>query len=84
MDDDEKISATVAAITLLGSVSAYAAFPAGYPADYQKRVDGAKKEGKVVIYSTTDTKAAAPLIRVRGVVSGHQGGIQRHEQHRTV
>lgn len=63
MDDDEKISATVAAITLLGSVSAYAAFPAGYPADYQKLVDGAKKEGKVVIYSTTDTKAAAPLIR---------------------
>ena len=62
MDDDEKISATVAAITLLGSVSAYAAFP-GYPADYQKRVDGAKKEGKVVIYSTTDTKAAAPLIQ---------------------
>ena len=63
MDDDEKISATVAAITLLCSVSAYAAFPAGYPADYQKRVDGAKKEGKVVIYSTTDTKAAAPLIQ---------------------
>lgn len=49
----KKISATVAAITLLGSVSAYAAFPAGYPADYQKLVDGAKKEGKVVIYSTT-------------------------------
>ncbi|SUI46560.1 Uncharacterised protein [Serratia marcescens] len=81
----KKISATVAAITLLGSVSAYAAFPAGYPADYQKLVDGAKKEGKVVIYSTTDTKAAAPLIQgVRGVVSGHQGRIQRHEQHRTV
>ncbi|BBG71044.1 ABC-type thiamine transport system, periplasmic component [Serratia marcescens] len=59
----KKISATVAAITLLGSVSAYAAFPAGYPADYQKLVDGAKKEGKVVIYSTTDTKAAAPLIQ---------------------
>ncbi|MBB1241839.1 hypothetical protein EII47_30730, partial [Klebsiella pneumoniae] len=29
----KKISATVAAITLLGSVSAYAAFPAGDPAD---------------------------------------------------
>ena len=37
--------------------------PGGLPADYQKRVDGAKKEGKVVIYSTTDTKAAAPLIQ---------------------
>lgn len=37
--------------------------PAGYPADYQKILDGAKKEGKVVIYSTTDTKAAAPIVK---------------------
>ena len=37
--------------------------PAGYPADYQKILDGAKKEGKVIIYSTTDTKAAGPIIR---------------------
>ena len=37
--------------------------PAGYPADYQKILDGAKKEGKVIIYSTTDTKAAGPIIK---------------------
>ena len=44
--------------------SAFAqAVPAGYPADYQKILDGAKKEGKVVIYSTTDTKAAGPIIK---------------------
>jgi len=37
--------------------------PAGYPADYAKIVDGAKKEGKVVVYSTTDAKLAQPLIK---------------------
>lgn len=37
--------------------------PAGYPADYSKIVDAAKKEGKVVIYSATDTKAVEPLIK---------------------
>lgn len=42
----KKISATVAAITLLGSVSAYAAFPAGYPADYQKRVTARRKKAR--------------------------------------
>lgn len=45
------------------SFSAMSALPQGYPADYQKVVDGAKKEGKVVVYSTTDTKAAGPLIK---------------------
>ncbi|TFW09280.1 ABC transporter substrate-binding protein [Oxalobacteraceae bacterium OM1] len=42
---------------------AQAQVPAGYPADYAKVVDGAKKEGKVVVYSTTDTKAAESLIK---------------------
>lgn len=58
-----RISASVVAIAVLGAAPAYADFPAGYPADYQKTVDGAKKEGKVVVYSTTDTKAAGPLIQ---------------------
>lgn len=48
---------------VLLSSSAMAALPQGYPADYQKVVDAATKEGKVVIYSTTDTKAAGPLIQ---------------------
>ncbi len=42
---------------------AFAAPPAGYPAGYQKIIDAAKKEGKVVIYATTDTKAAEPIVK---------------------
>ncbi len=37
--------------------------PAGYPADYSQTIANANKEGKVVIYSALDTKAAQPLIR---------------------
>jgi len=37
--------------------------PAGYPADYAQTVAAAKKEGKVVVYSALDTKAAQPLIK---------------------
>jgi iron(III) transport system substrate-binding protein len=54
--------AGAAAAVLLSSV-AFAQVPEGYPADYQKLVDAAKKEGKVVIYSTTDAKVAAPIIK---------------------
>src|SRR5258708_19980016 len=43
--------------------SAQAQVRQGYPADYAKIVEGAKKEGKVVIYSTTDAVAANPLIK---------------------
>ncbi|WP_295749074.1 ABC transporter substrate-binding protein [Undibacterium sp.] len=57
-------SLIVSAITGLSfSLSAWAQLPAGYPADYSKIVDAAKKEGKVVIYSATDTKAVEPLIK---------------------
>jgi len=45
------------------SLNAAAQVPAGYPADYAKIIDGAKKEGKVVVYSTTDSKAADALIK---------------------
>jgi len=37
--------------------------PAGYPADYAKTIDAAKKEGKVVVYSTTDAKLVQGLIK---------------------
>src|SRR5438034_11180803 len=37
--------------------------PAGYPADYAQTIAAANKEGKVVVYSALDTKAAQPLIR---------------------
>ncbi|CNH03426.1 ABC transporter substrate-binding protein [Yersinia pekkanenii] len=58
-----KINVFVIAVTVLVSVSASAQFPAYYPTDYQNIVDGAKKEGKVVVYSSTDIKAATPLIK---------------------
>jgi iron(III) transport system substrate-binding protein len=37
--------------------------PAGYPSAYADTIAAAKKEGKVVIYSTTDTAAAGALIK---------------------
>jgi hypothetical protein len=54
---------SLAALTSLAPATALAQVPAGYPADYQKVVDAAKKEGKVVIYSTTDAKVAAPIVK---------------------
>jgi iron(III) transport system substrate-binding protein len=51
-----------AALGLLPAL-ATAQVPAGYPAEYGEVVAGAKKEGKVVVYSTTDTAAAGPLIK---------------------
>jgi iron(III) transport system substrate-binding protein len=37
--------------------------PQGYPTDYSKIVDAAKKEGRVVVYATTDAVAANPLVK---------------------
>src|ERR1700745_1280374 len=57
---------TLAAACLAAAALAPAAFaqaPAGYPAAYAQTIAAAKKEGKVVIYSALDTKAAQPLIR---------------------
>jgi len=45
-----------------GAASAQAV-PAGYPADYAQTIAAANKEGKVVVYSTLDTKAAGPLLK---------------------
>ncbi|WEF33261.1 ABC transporter substrate-binding protein [Pseudoduganella chitinolytica] len=52
-----------AAIMTLCAGAAFAQVPPGYPADYQKLVDAAKKEGKLVVYGATDSKATQPLIR---------------------
>jgi iron(III) transport system substrate-binding protein len=43
--------------------AAQAQMPAGYPADYKAILDAAKKEGKVVVYSTTDGKLVQGLIK---------------------
>jgi len=55
--------ATLAAGLSLCTSAPAQTVPAGYPADYAQTVAAAKKEGKVVIYSALDTKAAQPLIK---------------------
>ena len=60
-----KVKHALAGMTLavMFATSAYAQVPAGYPANYQAIIDGAKKEGTLVIYGATDTKAAHPLVK---------------------
>jgi iron(III) transport system substrate-binding protein len=53
----------IAALAAWGCCVALAQAPAGYPADYAKTIAAAKQEGKLVIYSALDTKAAQPLVR---------------------
>ena len=55
------LAALVALTVATGPASAQV--PAGYPAGYGETIAAAKKEGKVVVYSTTDTAAAGPLIK---------------------
>ncbi|MBS0319116.1 MAG: ABC transporter substrate-binding protein [Proteobacteria bacterium] len=57
-----RIACVALALAAVAS-SVSAQVPAGYPADYAATVAAAKKEGKVVIYSALDTKAAQPLIK---------------------
>jgi iron(III) transport system substrate-binding protein len=54
--------ATGVALALWAGQAA-AQVPAGYPADYQAVIDAAKKEGKVVVYSSTDAAAANFLVK---------------------
>lgn len=56
-----RLAAAASVAFVIGSAAAQV--PAGYPADYKAILDGAKKEGKVVVYSTTDAKLVAPLIK---------------------
>jgi iron(III) transport system substrate-binding protein len=55
------LSHAMAALALAPAF-ALAQVPAGYPANYADTIAAAKKEGKVVVYSTTDTASAGPLI----------------------
>src|ERR1700754_1057962 len=57
------LSAAVIAASLAFTGAAQAQTPPGYPADYAKLVDAAKKEGKVVVYATTDAASANPLVK---------------------
>lgn len=50
----------------LTAISAYATpvqLPTGYPNNYQSIVDTAQKEGKLIVYSTTDTSMVRPVIK---------------------
>ena len=38
--------------------------PPGYPAEYSKVVEAAEREGRLVVYSNTDTFAAGQLLSV--------------------
>lgn len=55
------LAAFAAALTLSGAAQAQT--PPGYPADYAKLIEAGKKEGKVVVYATTDAAAAGPLVK---------------------
>jgi len=55
-------SRLLAGLALLPAL-AFAQVPPGYPASYADTIAAAKKEGKVVVYSTTDTAAANFLIK---------------------
>ena len=56
------VTRALAALALLPAL-AYSQVPSDYPAGYADTIAAAKKEGKVVIYSTTDTAAASPLLK---------------------
>ncbi|WDD91793.1 ABC transporter substrate-binding protein [Burkholderia sp. FERM BP-3421] len=53
----------IAALLALAAGTAFAQAPAGYPGNYQGIIDAAKKEGKLIVYSTTDTGLVRPLIK---------------------
>ncbi len=51
------------ALALSAAAALAQSVPPGYPADYAQTIAAANKEGKLVIYSALDTKAAQPLIK---------------------
>ena len=57
------IAKILAVATTFTAFGVAAQVPAGYPAGYADTIAAAKKEGKVVVYSTTDTAAAGFLVK---------------------
>jgi len=59
------LAAVALPVTLagVGAMPSQAQVPPGYPADYAQVIEAAKKEGKLVVYSTTDAAAANPLLK---------------------
>jgi iron(III) transport system substrate-binding protein len=58
-----RIFAAAVAVVIAGVASAGAQTPQFYPADYAKVIEAANREGKLVIYSTTDSASANQLLR---------------------
>src|SRR3954447_5681060 len=56
----KRLFAAIAAVLLCASA---ASAQQNYPADYAKIVEGAKKEGKLVVYSTTDATSSGALLK---------------------
>jgi iron(III) transport system substrate-binding protein len=54
------LAASAFGLTIVGRASAQQV-PAGYPADYARIIEGARREGRVVVYSPTDAAQARPL-----------------------
>ena len=54
--------AAAAAMLVVGAVCAQQ-LPESYPPDYRAVLDAARKEGVVTVYATTDSFAAAPIIK---------------------
>jgi iron(III) transport system substrate-binding protein len=57
-----RITRFLGAAFALAALCAPAEVPPEYPSGYRKIVSAAEREGRLVIYSTTDLAAAAPLI----------------------
>ncbi|WP_323121379.1 ABC transporter substrate-binding protein [Burkholderia alba] len=53
----------IAVVLTVAASAAWAQVPDGYPGNYQGLIDAAKKEGKLIVYSTTDTGLVRPLIK---------------------
>ncbi|MDB5818732.1 MAG: hypothetical protein JWQ11_2372 [Rhizobacter sp.] len=56
-------STAATALTPSGARAQAGHWPAYYPPDYERVVDAARREGRVVVYSTTDFAVAQPMIR---------------------
>jgi iron(III) transport system substrate-binding protein len=57
------VSLTVVIAAVPASAQSWSSIPPAYPKDYAQTIDAARKEGKLIVYSTTDIKAAEPLIK---------------------
>ncbi|RJG15210.1 ABC transporter substrate-binding protein [Massilia cavernae] len=63
MTSPKLLATLLASASILAAPFSAAQVPAGYPAAYAKTVEAAKKEGRLVIYATTDTKIAGSLLK---------------------